>query len=161
MYLARPLNDEHLQSICRLPENATELLYVSPQFRYPLTPGQIRESVKNRFEPTVVVDPANNEVMGYANLYGLDREDASCWLGNVIVSGRQRGKGVASFLLAAMMDNARAKYAVKKLYLSCHTFNSRGLAFYHKNGFKPFGLKISELSGQKLITIQMEKELFT
>ncbi|WP_422657564.1 GNAT family N-acetyltransferase [Paenibacillus sp. EC2-1] len=160
MYTHRPLLEEDLIKICTWPQSSEELLYVSPRFTYPLTPEQIITMLTNRFEPTVVIEIESGQPVAYANLYDESKSDRHCWLGNVIVSPAHRGKGVAEVLLNTMMFNAKQKYEMKKLLLSCHNTNSRGLAFYDKHRFRPFDLRITKLEDdRRLITIQMEKEL--
>ncbi len=58
-----------------------------------------------------------------------------------------------------MMQKEKENYGVRELFLSCHHTNSRGLAFYHKHSFRPFDLKISQLDGRKIITVQMKRNL--
>lgn len=110
MYISRLLSKEDLLEICSFPQSTAELFFVSPRFRYPLTPDQILELLTNRFEP--------------------------------------------------MIYKVKENYGIKKLLLSCHHTNSRGLAFYNKHQFKPYDMKVIRLEdGDKMITIQMEREL--
>jgi len=160
MYIHRSLENQDLETICNFPQSIEELFFVSPKFKYPLTPEQILELLKDRYEPTVVVDKSKNEVVAYANIYGLDSTECSCWLGNVIVSHEYRGKGVAKYLLDNILDKAKHKLGMKKIQLSCHNTNSRGMAFYYKYGFKPVDIRITTLEENKIITIQMNKDLF-
>lgn len=158
IYSYTSLSNKHLEAICMFPQSKEELFYVSPNFKFPLTPNQILELLENRFEPTVLVRKHTNEVVAYANLYGM--EEGICWLGNVIVSPSNRGCGTAGILLNVMITKAKEKYGMKKLLLSCHNTNSRGLAFYYKYGFKPYDIRITEVDdGNKVITIQMELEI--
>lgn len=157
MYVARKLRENDLEAICAFPQSEEELFYMSPKFRYPLTPDQIMSLLANRFEPTVIEDSSTGQVAAYANLY--DKTEELCWLGNVICSPAHRGKGAAKLLISTMMENAKHTLSAKKLILSCHNTNTRGLAFYHKLGFNPVGMKVQTLEEKKVITIQMLKEL--
>lgn len=158
MYISRLLSKEDLLEICSFPQSAAELFFVSPRFRYPLTPDQILELLTNRFEPTVIIEENTGQIVAYANLY--DIKDNSCWLGNVIVSPNHRGRGAADVLINTMIYKVKENYGIKKLLLSCHHTNSRGLAFYNKHQFKPYDMKVIRLEdGDKMITIQMEREL--
>ncbi|SDW24435.1 GNAT family N-acetyltransferase [Paenibacillus sp. CF384] len=158
MYAHRPLLKEDLETISSFPQSAEELFYVSPRFQYPLTPDQIMKVLENRFEPTVILDEESGQVIAYANLY--DIKDEKCWLGNVIVSSSFRGKGAAAYLLQTMKDKAKTEYGALQLVLSCASTNSRGLAFYHKLGFKPIGMRINNIEDQqRVITFQMMVEL--
>lgn len=157
MYFQRSLENRDLETISSFPESQEELFYISPKFNYPLTPDQILNLVKDRFEPTVIIDKSIHEAVAYANIY--KDEEGSFWLGNVIVSPRFRGKGASQYLLNVMLDKAKSNLNIEVLKLACHSTNSRGLAFYSKHGFKPFDIKISSLKDKKFITIHMSKEL--
>lgn len=157
MYVQRNLEIIDLETISSFPQSQEELFYVSPRFDYPLTPDQILNLVKDRFEPTVVIHKESNEVVAYANLY--KDEEGSFFLGNVIVSPQFRGKGASQYLIHAMIDKAKNSLKAERLKLACHITNTRGLAFYPKQGFKPFDLKISTLEDKRVITIHMSKEI--
>jgi hypothetical protein len=51
MLTYRQLAGEDLDTICTFPLNAEELFYVSPKFRYPLTPEQILQVLVGRVNP--------------------------------------------------------------------------------------------------------------
>ncbi|WP_219836775.1 GNAT family N-acetyltransferase [Paenibacillus sp. R14(2021)] len=158
MFTHRSLMGEDLRWIASFPQSADELFYVSPRFHYPLTPDQIMKLLEYRRLPTVVIDAATGHTAGYANLY--DCQETSCWLGNVIVSPRYRGQGAAEVLLKTMMHKAKSELHMQKLLLSCHQTNARGLAFYHKHGFKPYDMKRIPMENKRdVITIQMAIDL--
>ncbi|TBL78918.1 GNAT family N-acetyltransferase [Paenibacillus thalictri] len=159
MYAQRNLETRDLESICLMPQSEEELFYMSPRFVHPLTPEQILNIIKDRFEPTVIVVQKTDEVVAYANIYKDDSEESSFWLGNVIVSPSYRGKGAAQYLLDVMLDKAKLNLKIKEIRLACHNTNSRGLAFYSKYGFKPFDVKMTSTDAKKYITIHMIKEL--
>ncbi|MNJ40881.1 putative acyltransferase [compost metagenome] len=159
MYVHRSLEMNDLETICTFPQSEEELQYISPMFIYPLTSEQIINLLKNRFEPTVIVDQATNEVVAYANIYKKDSEEGICWLGNVIVSPKYRGQGASQYLLNVMIDKAKYNLGNKTVRLACHNTNSRGLAFYSKNGFKPFDIKITTIKDKQLIAIHMSKDI--
>ncbi|GAA0384840.1 GNAT family N-acetyltransferase [Paenibacillus motobuensis] len=160
MYSQRSLESRDLETICMFPQCEEELFYVSPRFVYPLTTDQILNIVKDRFEPTVILNNVTKEVVAYANIYKDDSEESSFWLGNVIVSPKYRGKGAAQYLLNVMLDKAKNNLRIERIKLACHSTNSRGLAFYSKYGFKPFDMKVTSIDAKKFITIHMSKELF-
>lgn len=159
MFTHRSVQNEDLYSICALPQSKEELFYIGPKFTYPLTPEQILDALKERVEPTVVLEEKTNEVAAYANIYGYDSEALIGWLGNVIVSPKYRGQGAAIYLLNVMLDKAKYNLGIKTINLACHNTNSRGLAFYSKIGFKPFDIKLTNIEGRKIIAIHMSKEL--
>lgn len=157
MYVQRGLEISDLETISSFPQSQEELFFVSPRFIYPLTPDQILNLVKDRFEPTVVINKESDEVVAYANIY--KDEESSFFLGNVIVSPQFRGKGASQYLINVMLDKAKNNLKAERLKLACHNTNTRGLAFYSKQGFKPFDLKISTMEDKRVITIHMSKEL--
>lgn len=154
MFKHRPLAEEDLATIASFPQSEDELFYVSPRFLYPLTAEQIARLLQDRHAPTVIVDSSDGSAAGYANLY--DRTSESCWLGNVIIAPSYRGTGAAAALIEAMKRLAKTELGVRRLQLSCHQSNARGLVFYHKCGFKPYDMRIAAYGARgKIITIQM------
>lgn len=143
MYVYRSLEDKDLKVISAFPQSEEELKYISPRFNYPLTPNQIVDLLKDRLEATVIIEQATDEVIAYANIYGYDVEESTCWLGNVIVSLKYRGQGASVYLLNVMLEKAKHDLGVKTIRLACHNTNSRGLAFYSKYGFKTYNMKIT------------------
>ncbi|GIP58486.1 GNAT family N-acetyltransferase [Paenibacillus woosongensis] len=159
MYLHRSLEIRDLELICLFPQSEEELFYISPRFVFPLTPDQIMNLAKDRFEPTVIIDKEKDKVVAYANIYADESEEDSFWLGNVIVSPEYRGKGASEYLINVMLEKAKNILKMETLKLACHNTNSRGLAFYSKYGFKPFDIKIINLGSERFITIHMIKKL--
>ena len=157
MYFERRLEISNLDSICSFPQSQEELFFMSPRFVYPLTPDQILNLVKDRFEPTVIINRESSEVVAYANIY--KDEEGSFWLGNVIVSPKFRGKEASQYLINVMLNKAKYNLKTDSIKLACHSTNARGLAFYSKHGFKPFDIKISGSEDKRFITIHMSKEI--
>ncbi|WP_438495681.1 GNAT family N-acetyltransferase [Paenibacillus sp. IHBB 3054] len=157
---SRALAQEDLDSICAFVRDAEEVFLVSPKFRYPLTAEQILKVLENRYSPTVIESRDVPEPLAYANLYDKDEESHTIWLGNVIVSPRSRGTGVAAYLIQTMMDTAKQEHGVRTMKLYCHNTNTRALLFYCKQGFSPCGYKVLvKPDGEKLVGIAMQKEL--
>ena len=109
-----------------------------PKADFPLTINQLKNTIKDRFDSTVVL--FNNEVVGFANFFEV-RESQYCAIGNVIVSPCFRNRGVGTFLINAMEDNGKKKYNVSELHLSCFDANTSGLLLYTKLGYKPYEIE--------------------
>lgn len=155
----RNLAEHDLETICSFPQSAEELFYIGPRFVYPLTPNQILKMLENRESPTVVVE-GNDIPIAYANLYDINHDESTCWLGNVILASSHRGKGVSEYLLNALMKSALEEHKIRKLKLYCHNTNTRALIFYIKQGFIPCGSKLIENhENKKIVSIEMEREL--
>jgi ribosomal protein S18 acetylase RimI-like enzyme len=127
--------------IASFPRSRDELFYMYPKGNYPLTAEQLAAAATERKSPTVVTD--SDEVVGYSNLYDVN-EGVDCWIGNVIVSPSSRGTGAAGFLIQAMINRAAEEHQAKAVNVVCHNTNTRGLLFYHKLGFAPFDLRVTE-----------------
>ncbi|SEG73067.1 GNAT family N-acetyltransferase [Paenibacillus sp. UNC499MF] len=157
-YQNRPLSPDDLDVISGLPRHAGELFYMYPKGVYPLTPEQIRETLKTRFCPTVIT-AEGGEIAAYANLYDCVR-GAECWLGNVIVAPGYRGKGASSYLIRTMMDKAKREFHAPYLNLICHNTNTPALLLYTKLGFRLYD--VSEKTGpdgERLAGIHMRVSL--
>lgn len=157
-YSHRELRESDLAEISAFPSSRDELFFIGPRFVYPLTPDQIRTMLANRASPTVAVD-GDDKPIAYANLYDLNPEASTCWLGNVIISPDYRGRGVAERLLRTMMRKARDEHGIGTLKLYCHNTNTRALLFYAKHGFVPCGSNVVESHQGKLVAIEMEQRL--
>ncbi|PYI54803.1 GNAT family N-acetyltransferase [Paenibacillus flagellatus] len=158
MYVCRPATRDDFPIVAAFPQSEDELFFMFPSADYPLRAEQLEANARDRLFPTVVTDDAG-AVAGYANIYGYT-EGSHCSLGNVIVSPDHRGRGAARFLIETMIAKARDELRVPRLVLTCHHPNTRGMLFYDKLGFKPFGLKkITNRRGDVIVGILFEMHL--
>ena len=134
----RDFTFDDLETVCKLPRNKQELFFMFPKADFPLTINQLKNTIQDRFDSTVVL--FNNEVVGFANFYEV-RESQYCAIGNVIVSPCFRNRGVGTFLINAMEDIGKKKYNVSELHLSCFDANTSGLLLYTKLGYKPYEIE--------------------
>lgn len=134
----RDLLPDDLEIICKLPLNKQELFFMCPKADYPLTIEQLREIIKDRFEPTVVL--LDNEIVGFANFYEI-REKQYCAIGNVIVNSHFRKCGIGTFLIAVMENIGKQKHSVSETHLSCFNENVNGLLLYTKLGYAPYEIE--------------------
>ncbi|WP_409345603.1 GNAT family N-acetyltransferase [Paenibacillus sp. MBLB4367] len=155
MYSTRPAVHDDFAAVCTFPRNAEELFYMYPKGTFPLSADQLAGAAEGRHLLTVLVG-ANDEVAGYANVYGLEAGEL-CWLGNVIVSPAHRGNGGAELLIRSMIGHAQSVLGVKRLRLVCHSTNARALLFYTRIGFKPYEIaRMEDHRGQTIAAIRME-----
>jgi ribosomal protein S18 acetylase RimI-like enzyme len=157
MFSHRPVQDGDLPLICQFPQNEQELFFMFPKADYPLTIEQIRISIDQRWDSTVVL--LDQKVVGFANFYAF-KPGESCSIGNVVVSPHTRGKGAGRYLINTMIKIASAKYQVKKVLLSCFNQNINGLLLYNRLGFKPISFEERvDKQGIPVISIHMEYEV--
>ena len=151
----RPVSAEDVLAICDFPQNPQELFFMFPKAQYPLTEDQLRASIAQRSDSTVV--EGDGSVMGFANFYTFERNGV-CAIGNVIVSPKARGKGVARFLVETMMGLAFERHRASVLHISCFNENTAGLLLYPQLGFVPFGIeeRVSQ-DGRRIALVHMQK----
>jgi ribosomal protein S18 acetylase RimI-like enzyme len=131
----RPVRTEDVLTICDFPQYPQELFFMFPKAQYPLTADQLQASIAQRSDSTVV--EADGSVMGFANFYRFER-DCICAIGNVIVSPKARGKGIAKFLVQTMVGLAFERHRAREVQLSCFNENTAGLLLYRQLGFVPY-----------------------
>lgn len=151
----RPVSAEDVLTICDFPQTPQELFFMFPKAQYPLTEAQLLASIAQRSDSTVV--EGDNAVVGFANFYSFER-DGVCSIGNVIVSPKARGKGVARFLVETMVGLAFERHRASEVQLSCFNENTAGLLLYPQLGFVPFGVeeRVSQ-DGRRVALIHMRK----
>lgn len=153
----RPVEIADLESIRKLPQNAEELFFMFPKAEYPLTEGQLKTAVNNRFDSTVVL--LNDEIVGFANFYEKE-ENHYCSIGNVVVSSKYRNQGIGAFLIQTMERIALERYNVLDIHLSCFNTNTKGILLYSKLGYTPYAIERRMSSqGESLALIKLRKVL--
>lgn len=123
-------------AICAFPKDSMEVFFMSPKLEYPRTSDQLEQAAQGREKLTVILNE-DEQVIGYANLYYQHEQDLY-WLGNVIVSPDDRGKGAAEFLIRTMLAAAKKDLKLRELHLVCHNVNTKGMLLYSRLGFKPY-----------------------
>nr|WP_321399060.1 GNAT family N-acetyltransferase [uncultured Desulfobacter sp.] len=152
----RPFLNNDLQTICSFPQTKEELYYFYPKATYPLTPEQLQIAIDQRSDSTVVEQ--NGEVVGFANFYRW--KDRKCCIGNVVVSPSARNRGVAKYLMKAMIQLAEIKHAAIFIEISCFSQNTAGLLLYKKLGFEPFDIEERQApNGMRVALIHMRHQV--
>lgn len=153
----RPVKEYDIPLICDFPQSEQELYFMFPKAVYPLTVEQLRKSIQERFDSTVVL--LDEEVAGFANFYRCEPGE-SCTIGNVIVRPDARGKGVGKYLINTMIEIAVKKYRVKNVRLSVFIHNTGAVLLYHRLGFKPVSFEERvDKHGRPDISIQMQYDI--
>lgn len=146
-----------LEKVCNLPRDEQELFFMFPKADFPLTGDQLKNTIMDRFDSTVVL--FNHELVGFANFYEV-KESQYCAIGNVIVSPYYRNHGVGTFLINAMEDMGKKKYNVSEFHLSCFDANTNGLLLYTKLGYKPYEIeKYSNNKNEISALIKLKKNV--
>ncbi|VDM97752.1 unnamed protein product [Thelazia callipaeda] len=80
----------------------------------------------------VLIDVKSEKLVGHARLCPLPTKPECCWIESVIVSNNLRGRGLGSWLMA-QVENEAKKFGFSKVYLS----SENKQAFYKKCGYLP------------------------
>jgi len=130
----REARSSDFEFITRLVHSKSELFWVYPRGRYPLTVTQLQALSEERCDLTVATEVGT--VVGFANLYNLE-PGHSVFIGNVVVDQRLRGQGIGQALVTHMVNLALDKYAVQQVFISVFSDNIPALLMYARLGFRP------------------------
>ncbi|AWK88029.1 N-acetyltransferase [Azospirillum thermophilum] len=134
----RPLADADIPAVCRFPRTAEELYFLFPRAVWPLTPDQVRASLALRRDPTVAV--LDGRPVGYAN-FATFEDGRTANIGNVSVDPSLRRRGIAEYLVRAMIDRALVHHGLPEVTLYCFNTNTPALLLYAKLGMAPVSLE--------------------
>jgi RimJ/RimL family protein N-acetyltransferase len=132
----RPLQEADADTICTYPQSAEELFFMLPSAVYPLTPEQLLAAVQARPHRHPTVGLIDNRMAGFVSLTEV-REKNFCGIGSLVVHPQFRRKGMATYLVDAMVQTAVEQYAVRFVRVSCFSHNKAAYSFCHKLGFRP------------------------
>lgn len=134
----RPVEERDIPRICSFARDEDELFFFFPAASWPLTPEQLRNSIAQRCDSTVI--ERDGQVVGFANFYRWAIE-GTCTIGNVIIAPEARAGGLGARLIGQMIHIARSKHRAAEVTLSCFNSNVAGLLFYPKLGFVPYAIE--------------------
>lgn len=145
----RPVKESDIPVVCGFPQGEEELFFLFPKATFPLAHWQLRDSVSQRSDSTVV--ELDGQVVAFANFYrwGVN----GCSIGNVIVSPTVRGKGVGSYLVEQMVDIGFSKHGAIEITVSCFNKNVLGLILYAKLGFEPYAIEERQDKNGNLVAL--------
>ncbi|MHC5785000.1 GNAT family N-acetyltransferase [Pseudomonas idahonensis] len=146
----RPVVDADIARICSFVGSPQELYFFFPAATWPLTHEQLRDSIAQRSDSTVI--ELDGQVVGFANFYRW-ASGGTCTIGNVIVDPEVRGAGLGAQLIGQMIHIARSKHQASEVTLSCFNSNVAGLLFYPKLGFVPFAIEERKNKEQERVAL--------
>ena len=105
----------------------------------------------------------NDSLVGYAQLDKsyLDKQQHIAFLYNLYVHPDHRGHGYASKLFTFLMDQAKEKTQIERIFISCNRKNTPAQALYKKLGFSEYGVKEKSVkwNGEYDDEVEMVKDL--
>lgn len=153
----RPVQPGDVATICTFVQSVDEAFFFFPKATFPVTCQQLSAAIAQRSDSSVVVE--GDEVLGFANFYQWE-QGGTCSLGNVLVSPKARGRGVARYLVAQMIEVARNRHQASEMKVSCFNHNTAGLLLYPTLGFVPFGIEErKDPAGKRVALVQMKQRL--
>jgi ribosomal protein S18 acetylase RimI-like enzyme len=149
----RSANEQDIHRICGFARNEEELFFFFPAATWPLTHEQLRASIAQRSDSTVI--ELGGTVVGFANFYRWATQ-GTCTIGNVIIDPQARGNGVGGQLIKHMITIAQIRHRAVEVTLSCFNTNVAGLLLYPKLGFTPFSIEErQDKQGRRLALIHL------
>jgi RimJ/RimL family protein N-acetyltransferase len=152
--------------LAAVPDAGFLLQWAGPQYVYPLDRRQLEETVARTKGPSprmlaykAVLRPCDEGrqpfdrnatacTVGHIQLLDIDRQYKTCVLGRVLIFPRYRGRGLGRAMVAAALQEALGKLALRDVTLAVFDFNRPALAVYHSQGFTAFDHGYHEFAGE-------------
>jgi ribosomal protein S18 acetylase RimI-like enzyme len=149
-----PAAEADFPGICELLGNKDEFFLIYPRGSWPFNVAQLQRLAAERKELTVA--RAGAAVIGFANLYGFE-PGRRALIGNVVVAGSWRGRGVGRRMVAHMLELIFHKYALAEAHISVFAHNSPALLLYAGFGFRPYAVRRKiDFSGTKVALLHLK-----
>lgn len=133
----RPARPDDVHEIASLLNTAGDLAQVSPDETFPLTPEIVRHWIDKRDSSYVLEQ--RGRIVGYAELVPDARDADRVWIGHMMVSPAQRGLGLGSKLVRALLRIAEDDRSAREVAISAFDDNERALRCYRGCGFENAG----------------------
>jgi len=141
-------------AVCGLITSPEELFRVFPTGNWPFSIRQLHFLAEKRTDLTVVT--SDNEVVGFANLYGMV-PGKRAFIGNVILKASHRRQGIGKFLVQHMLDKIFILHKLPEARISVFEDNKPALTLYTHLGFEVCGGDLRENpDGQTVKLLQMK-----
>ncbi|WP_051333537.1 GNAT family N-acetyltransferase [Aliagarivorans marinus] len=127
----RPLQESDFAWLIAQVASPEELFLVHPAATFPWTDEQLRQLANERAALTIML--VGEQRAGFANLYQVQPRH-SAFIGNVLVNGALRGRGLGRRLMQHMLEVCVARYQAQP-HLSVFAENTRAQHLYQSLGF--------------------------
>jgi RimJ/RimL family protein N-acetyltransferase len=129
-------------------DEAFLLQWAGPQFKYPLTEGQLDKYIEgsNNIQNSdkliyKAIDTETESIVGHISIGGIDRENRSGRIGKVLVGGTtSRGNGIGQKMMNAVLKIGFEELELHRISLGVFDFNESAIICYEKVGFIREGL---------------------
>lgn len=114
-----------------IPDADALFMFTGPRLRWPLNSNDLLAMEPDLFGAWMVIDEDNNEPIGH---FDLRVAEGTAWLGRVLISPSQRGRGLSHALLQLAIEQAKTSEATQ-LRLNVIVGNERAIKTYERAGF--------------------------
>lgn len=128
-------------------DEAFLLQWAGPQFKYPLTPDQLVEYLKDANDKITssrfvykAVEETTNQLVGHISLGNIDRYNRSGRIGKVLLSKDHRGKGYGKQMINSILHIGFEEFKLHRISLGVFDFNTSAINCYEGTGFVREGL---------------------
>lgn len=131
------------QLIAAIPDKRAHLQWAGPEYAYPLTAGQLKETLSKTtgetpsFKVYKAVLSDTGRTVGHVQLMDIDRTGSRCVLGKVLIFPAHRGRGLGTSLVRSAVEEAFAGLGLREVTLLVFDFNEAAIATYKSIGFVP------------------------
>ncbi len=156
-----PFQSWHAPTISRWVSTPQQLQWLAPSTPPPLTVEKVVGWLKPRGAAFVLVKGGESPPWGYGEINPMRADAGHVWLGHVIVRPDQRGRGLGSFLVRALLTEAFERRNVKRVALILFPDNLPALRCYWRAGFRVSGEEHHMFCGGKtthrLLRLEIEQ----
>ncbi len=156
-----PFGRRHAASIVRWVKGEQQLRWLAPSTTPPLTAEKIVGWEKPGGQAFVLQKGHGGQPLGYGEVNPMRRGSDRLWLGHVVVRPDQRGRGVGSVLLQALLSEAFDRRDATHVALIVFPDNVAALRCYQRAGFRLMGEEFHQFKGQgslhRLLRLEMTR----
>lgn len=134
-----PFQSWHAPTIARWVQTPQQLRWLAPGTSPPLTAEKIMGWHKSGGTAFVLVKGGEGPPWGYGEINPMPGGGGHVWLGHVIVRPDQRGRGLGSYLLRALLAEAFERQNATRVALIVFPDNLAALRCYRRAGFNLSG----------------------
>jgi len=142
-----PFQPWHAPTIARWVQTEQQRRWLAPSTHPPLTAEKILEWKKPGGSAFVLVKGAERSPWGYGELNPMRNGGEYLWLGHIVVRPDQRGRGLGSTLLRALLAEAFERRNATRVALIVFPGNLAALRCYRRAGFGLSGEEVHQFDG--------------
>src|SRR5579871_2930875 len=147
MVSLRPFTPEGIDRVLRwVPTERLLLQWAGPEFSSPLTKEQLHARLDKAAENSLRIygihHGSSSDLVGYAELAGIDRRHGNAWLCRILIGPEQlRGRRIGRFAVDLLLGVAFKDLQLHRVDLEVYSFNRAAIRCYEGAGFVHEGVR--------------------